>query len=68
MKISVEGLWHLGLITVASLSSLNHKIIGFDKNVDVVKKIKKNELPFNEKNLNSYLKNGVKKKENKFYI
>ena len=48
MKISVEGLWHLGLITAASLSSLNHKIIGFSKNDDEVKK-KKNDLPIYEK-------------------
>ena len=66
MKISVEGLWHLGLITAASLSSLNHKIIGFSKNDDEVKKIKKNDLPIYEKNLNNYLLNGVKKKKINF--
>ena len=35
MKICVLGLWHLGTVTSACMSSIGHKVIGldFDKNL-----------------------------------
>ena len=60
MKICVIGLWHLGLVTSASLAKLGHKVIAVDEK-DVINKLNKFEIPIKEKgllfNLKKYKKN-----------
>ena len=50
MKICVIGLWHLGLVTSASLAKLGHKVIAVDEK-DVINKLNKFEIPIKEKGL-----------------
>ena len=55
MKICVIGLWHLGLVTTASLAKLGNKVTSIDDE-DLINRLKNFDLPIQEKNLLRYLK------------
>ena len=55
MKICVIGLWHLGLVTTASLAKLGNKVTSIDDE-DLTNRLKNFDLPIQEKNLLRYLK------------
>lgn len=50
MKVAVAGLWHLGMVTAACLSSRGHDIVGFDE-PPIVERLQKNVLPVAEPGL-----------------
>lgn len=56
VKICVCGLWHLGLVTAASLSELGNKVYGFDENENTISDLKKNISPIFEPGLNDLIK------------
>lgn len=59
MKVCVQGLWHLGTVTAACLASLDHEVIGFDFNGDIVSNLKKAKLPIFEPNLQEMVESGL---------
>ena len=62
MKICVFGLWHLGSVTAACLSSLNQKVIGLDFNKRRIEDINKGKLPISEPCLDEMTSKSVKAK------
>jgi UDPglucose 6-dehydrogenase len=48
MKICVQGLWHLGVVTSAALTSLDFEVIALDYDRSVIKNLKSNMLPVEE--------------------
>ena len=63
MKICVYGLFHLGLVTAASLADRGFNVIGLDCSIDVVNKLLKGESPIFEPGLNELLKKGLDSKK-----
>jgi len=51
MKICVLGLGYIGLPTACLFANANHKVVGVDLNQELVEKLNKKELPFEEKGL-----------------
>lgn len=66
MKILIEGLWHLGLVTAAGMLKLDNEIICYSNNKYEIHKLKKLELPLYEKGLLEIFKTYFKKKKIKF--
>ncbi|MFW6131629.1 MAG: UDP-glucose dehydrogenase family protein [Candidatus Aminicenantaceae bacterium] len=60
MKISVVGSGYVGLVTAVGLSELGHDVIGADKIVNKIEKIKKGISPIYEPGLNDMLKKNLK--------
>ncbi len=60
MKISVVGSGYVGLVTAVGLSELGHDVIGADKIVNKIEKIKKGISPIYEPGLNEMLKKNLK--------
>lgn len=60
MKISVFGLGYVGVVSVACLSSLGHKLIGVDTNDDKVDMVNKGISPIIEKDVNELLEKAKK--------
>ena len=48
MKICVQGLWHLGVVTSAALTSLDFEVIALDYDESTIKNLKSNVLPVEE--------------------
>jgi UDPglucose 6-dehydrogenase len=48
MKICVQGLWHLGVVTSAALTSLDFEVIALDYDESTIKNLKSNNLPVEE--------------------
>ncbi len=65
-EICVFGLGFVGLTTALSFADRNFTVFGVDKNIDLLKNLKKGKIPFNE----PYLDNKLKKvlKNNRFKI
>jgi UDP-N-acetyl-D-mannosaminuronate dehydrogenase len=51
MRICVLGLGYIGLPTACLFANANHKVVGVDLNQELVEKLNKKELPFEEKGL-----------------
>ncbi len=66
MKVVIEGLWHLGLVTAAGMLKLGNEVICYSNNKYEIDKLKKLELPLFEKGLLDIFKNYLKKKKIKF--
>jgi nucleotide sugar dehydrogenase len=78
-KICVLGLGHVGLPLLNHIAKKGIEVIGYDKNINLIKNLKRGILPFYEKNLNSELvtsysknlvtfSNNLKKIEAQVYI
>lgn len=67
MRIAIQGLWHLGLVTAAGLLKNSHDVIGYSDNLNEIENLKNNKLPIYEPGLNQILKENYKKKKIKFY-
>lgn len=63
MRILVEGLWHLGLVTTAGLLKLNNEVVCFSSDAKLINSLNKLELPIYEKNLKEILNFHFKKKK-----
>jgi UDPglucose 6-dehydrogenase len=66
-QIGVVGLWHLGCVTAACLSSLGHKVIGFDDK-RITENLKNNALPIDEPGLPELIKNNPLQFSNDFSL
>ena len=54
MKICVQGLWHLGTVTAASLAKIGHDVIGLDYDANL-EDLKNGIAPLHEPGLNDLL-------------
>jgi UDPglucose 6-dehydrogenase len=59
MKVCVQGLWHLGCVTSAGLSSVGHDVIGLDKDQNVIKNLLQGKAPLFEPGLDQLLSSGL---------
>lgn len=48
MKVAVTGMWHLGMVTSACLSSLEFDVVGFDAETEIIENLEKKILPVSE--------------------
>lgn len=63
MKISVVGLWHLGMTYCVGLAKLGHQVIGVDPNPSVVRTLSSGELIVFEPKLKDILEEKLESKE-----
>lgn len=59
MKICVQGLWHLGSVTAAALSSMGHEVVGLDLDAAVLSGLKNAKAPIFEPGLDALLHTGI---------
>lgn len=59
MKICVQGLWHLGSVTSAALSSMGHEVVGLDLDSAAVAGLRCGKAPIFEPGLDALLRTGV---------
>ncbi len=59
MKVCVLGMWHLGSVTAACLSTLGHETVGFDPDPAVVEKLRQGAVPVAEPGLSALVKKGM---------
>ena len=62
MQICVMGLWHLGCVVSVSLSSIGHKVVGFDKSSETVKNLIEGKAPIFEPDLDQMIQDQLEKK------
>lgn len=58
MKIAVQGLWHLGIVTSAGLTSLGFEVVALDYDEKIIADLKTNKLPVDEPGVSELLKSG----------
>ena len=58
MKVAVVGLWHLGLVTAASLASAGHEVIGLDDE-DTAAALRRGHLPLHEPGLDDLIRDAT---------
>ena len=56
LKIAFIGLSHLSLNYIIAASEKNFKVTGFDKDKEIIDKLKNNTKIYDEPKLNEYLK------------
>ncbi|OFX74485.1 MAG: hypothetical protein A2X12_02175 [Bacteroidetes bacterium GWE2_29_8] len=66
MKVGVFGLWHLGCVTAACLSSVGHDVIGYDPSIENIIKLQSGEPPLFEPGLAELIAQGIKNNKLKF--
>ena len=59
MKIAVQGLWHLGVVTAAGLTSLDFSVVALDYDQKIVADLQRGELPVKEPGLDVLLKKAL---------
>lgn len=59
MKICVQGLWHLGSVTAAALSSMGHEVVGLDVDAAALSGLKNGKAPIFEPGLDALLQTGI---------
>ena len=59
MKVCVLGLWHLGTVTAACLSSGGHHVTGLDFNESVIAELRNGKPPLFEPGLEDLVKKGI---------
>lgn len=59
MKICVQGLWHLGSVTAAALSSMGHEVVGLDSDAAALSGLKNGKAPIFEPGLDAFLRTGI---------
>lgn len=59
MKICVQGLWHLGSVTAAGLTSVGHEVTGLDFNEATISMLKQGAPPLFEPGLESLIQAGI---------
>ncbi len=58
MKVTVVGLWHLGLVTASCLAKLGHQVTAFDSNELLIQNLKQGKAPIFEPGLDELLAEG----------
>ncbi len=61
MRIGVIGLWHLGEVYSACIADLGNKVVGIDRDREVVDNLNSGIVPLAEPKLGSIVKNNIKK-------
>jgi UDPglucose 6-dehydrogenase len=59
MKICVQGLWHLGSVTVGCLTSLGHEILGLDFDGKIIQSLREGRSPIFEPGLTRIIETGL---------
>ena len=59
MNICVQGLWHLGSVTVACMASLGNRVVGLDFDVPTIELLRRGKLPVSEPGLDELVQRGV---------
>ena len=59
MKICVQGLWHLGSVTAASMASVGHDVVGLDFDEALVEGLKCGNAPLHEPGLDELILKSV---------
>ena len=59
MKVCVQGLWHLGVVTAACLASAGHQVIGLDFDEALIAGLSEGKPPLFEPGLAELVKNGL---------
>ena len=59
MKICVQGLWHLGSVTAACLSSVGHEVVGLDRDEQVILGLTSGRPPILEPGLEGMIRRGL---------
>lgn len=59
MRVCVQGLWHLGTVTAACLTSLGNVVTGFDDNIEIIDALNQGIPPIFEPGLEELLKQGI---------
>lgn len=60
MRVSVQGLWHLGSVTAACLASVGHDVVGFDSDQTVITSLNEGKAPLFEPELNPLIAEGIR--------
>src|SRR5687768_9798283 len=60
MRVSVVGVGHVGLVTVACLAEWGHEVIGFDTDVRKIDSLREGTVPFFEPGLPELVASGVR--------
>ena len=68
MKICVQGLWHLGLVTSACLASSGFEVIGIDPDSLLIKDLNNKKLPIFEPGLDELIFLGLDNGNLKFEL
>ena len=68
MKICVQGLWHLGLVTSACLASLGFEVVGIDPDSLLIKDLNNKKLPIFEPGLDELISSGIDNGNLKFEL
>lgn len=55
-KISIIGLWHLGLVSAALLADLSYPVVGYDPRPELLRDLKEGKLPLYEPGLEELVK------------
>ena len=55
MKVTVLGLWHLGSVVSACISSSGHNVIGIDHDEKTILDLNSSKAPISEPNLNTLI-------------
>jgi UDPglucose 6-dehydrogenase len=66
MKVCVQGLWHLGVVTAACLASVGHDVTGLDADAATVDKLTQGKAPLFEPGLDDLLEAGITNGKMKF--
>jgi len=61
-EITVIGMGYVGLTLSVVLAETGFKVIGFDKNKNLINKLNKKKIPFYEKDLDKYIDKNINKK------
>lgn len=62
MKVCVQGLWHLGLVTAAGLAAIGNNVIAFDPNNKIISDLNSGKLPIFEPGLDELISDVFNKK------
>lgn len=68
MKICVQGLWHLGLVTSACLASFGFDVVGIDPDLLRIKDLNNKKLPIFEPGLDELISSGLDNGNLKFEL
>ena len=61
MKVCILGLWHLGTVISASISSLNIKVLGLDEEEKIIKDLNNFKPPIYEPGLDKLVRQNITK-------
>lgn len=59
MRICVQGLWHLGSVTAASLAAMGHRVMGLDFDAPTVERLGRAVAPVFEPGLEELIRQGL---------